>query len=148
MPRRWQWTLAPLSKSLRGSSDAARGRQHVYGDAPTDTPLKATVLVEMGRHSRATSADRMSFVIFILLGLAVCGFTHALFNTSRMAVMVDLGVAVIGAVMAGALFNHIAATGAAVLSITDALVAAVAGAVGLLAAYHAALRCTWYRRRG
>jgi hypothetical protein len=90
--------------------------------------------------------DLMSFIVFILLGLAVCGFTHALFNTARMAVMVDLGVAVIGAMMAGALFNHIAATRAAVLSITDALVAAVTGAVGLLAAYHATLRCTRYRR--
>jgi uncharacterized membrane protein YeaQ/YmgE (transglycosylase-associated protein family) len=82
----------------------------------------------------------MSCIVFILLGLAVCGFTHALFNSSRNAVIVDLGVAVIGAVTAGALFNHIAATGAAVVSITDAFVAAVTGAVGLLAAYHATLR--------
>ena len=93
----------------------------------------------------------MSCIVFILLGLAVCGFTHALFNSSRIAVIVDLGVAVIGAVTAGALFNHIAATGAAVVSITDAFVAAVTGAVGLLAAYHATLRqatlrCTRYRR--
>ncbi len=88
----------------------------------------------------------MSCIVFILLGLAVCGFTHALFNSSRNAVIVDLGVAVIGAVTAGALFNHIAATGAAVVSITDAFVAAVTGAVGLLAAYHATLRCTRYRR--
>jgi hypothetical protein len=87
----------------------------------------------------------MSFIVFILLGLAVCGFTHALFNTSRIAVIVNLGMAVIGAVTAGALFNHIAATGAAVSSITDALVAAVTGAVGLPAAYHATLRCMRYR---
>jgi len=53
--------------------------------------------------------------------------------------MGSLGVAVIGAVMAGALCNDIAATGAAVLSIPDALVAAVTGAVVLLAAYHATL---------
>ena len=51
----------------------------------------------------------MSCIVFILLGLAVCGFTHAL-------------------------FNHIGATGAAVVSITDAFVAAVTGAIGLLAA--------------
>jgi hypothetical protein len=88
----------------------------------------------------------MSFIVFILLGLAVCGFTHALFNTTRRAVMVDLGVAVIGAVMAGALLNHIAATGAGVLGITDALVAAGTGAVGLVAASHATLRCTRYSR--
>jgi len=91
--------------------------------------------------------DLMSFIVFILLGLAVCGFTHALFNMTRRTVMVDLGVAVIGAVMAGALFKHIAATGAAVSNITDALVAAVTGAVVLIAAYHAALRCKRYRRR-
>lgn len=87
----------------------------------------------------------MSFIVFILLGLAVYGFTHALFNTPRMAVMVDLAVAVIGAVLAGALFNHIAATGAVVWSISDALVAAVTGAIGLLATYHATLRRTRYR---
>lgn len=60
--------------------------------------------------------------------------------------MVNLGVGVMGAVMAGSLFNHVLATGAAVSSITDALVAAVTGAVVLLAAYHATLRWTRYRR--
>jgi uncharacterized membrane protein YeaQ/YmgE (transglycosylase-associated protein family) len=89
----------------------------------------------------------MSFIVFILLGLAVGGFTRALFNATRRAVMVDLGVAVAGAVMAGALFDQFAATGDTVLSITDALVVAVTGAVVLLAAYHAALGYTRYRRR-
>ena len=88
----------------------------------------------------------MSLIVFILLGLAVCGFTHALFNRRPSAVMVNLGVSVMGAVMAGSLFNHVAATGARVLSITDALVAAVTGAVVLLAAFHATLRWTRYRR--
>lgn len=88
----------------------------------------------------------MSFIVFILLGLAVCGFAHALLNATRAAVMVDLVVAITGAVLAGALLNHIAATGGAVWSITDALVAAVSGAVGLLAAYHATLCCMRYRR--
>jgi len=125
----------------------ARGRQPVYGDAPTGPPLKATMLVgddvsTLARHLQ----DLMSFIVFILLGLAVCGFTHALFNTTRRAVMVDLGVAVIGAVMAGGLLNHITATGAGVLSITDALVAAGTGAVALVAASHATLRCARYRR--
>ena len=78
----------------------------------------------------------MSFIVFILLGVAVCGFTHAL-NTTRTGVMVDLGMAIGGAVMVGALCNHFVATGAAVLCITDALVAGVTGAVVLLAAYHA-----------
>ena len=53
--------------------------------------------------------------------------------------MMNLGVSVIGAVMAGALFKHVAAAGAAVLGSADALVAAVTGAVVLLAAYHAML---------
>lgn len=88
----------------------------------------------------------MSLIVFILLGLAVCGFTRALFNATRRAVVVDLGVAAIGAVMAGALFDHIAGTGARALSITDALVAAVTGAVVLLAAYHATLGYTRYRQ--
>jgi uncharacterized membrane protein YeaQ/YmgE (transglycosylase-associated protein family) len=88
----------------------------------------------------------MSFIVFILLGVAVCGFTQALFNTTRWVVMVSLAVAVIGAVVAGALFNHVAAMGVAVLSITDALVAAVTGAVVLLAAYHAMLRWTRHHK--
>ena len=54
--------------------------------------------------------------------------------------MVDLAVAVAGAVMVGALRYHAVATGGAVLSITDALVAGGTGAVVLLAAYHATLR--------
>ena len=87
----------------------------------------------------------MSFIVFTLLGLAVCAFTLALFDRRPSVVMVNLGVGVMGAVMAGSLFNHVAATGGAVLSIPDALVAAVTGAVVLLAAYHATLRWTRYR---
>jgi len=90
--------------------------------------------------------DLMSFIVFILLGLAVCAFTHAVFSRRPSAVIVNLGVGVMGAVMAGSGFNHVAATGAAVLSITDALVAAITGAIVLLAAYHATLRWTQYRR--
>src|ERR1700756_5689962 len=33
-----------LGRSLRGSSDATRGRRHVYGDAPTGPLLMATVV--------------------------------------------------------------------------------------------------------
>lgn len=51
--------------------------------------------------------------------------------------MVNLGIAVTGAVMVGALCNHVVAAGTTALSITDALVAGVTGAVVLLAAYHA-----------
>lgn len=62
--------------------------------------------------------------------------------------MVNLGVSVMGAVMAGSLFNHVATTGTTVLSITDAFVAAVTGAVVLLAAYHATLSWTRWGRNG
>ena len=51
-------------------------------------------------------------------------------------VMVDLCLAVIGAVIAGSLFNHIATTDAPGLVIVSGL-AAIAGAAVLLAAYHA-----------
>jgi uncharacterized membrane protein YeaQ/YmgE (transglycosylase-associated protein family) len=88
----------------------------------------------------------MSFIVFTLLGLAVCAFTHALFDRRPSAVMVNLGVGVMGAVMAGSLFNHVAARGGGVLSVPDALVTAVTGAVVLLAAYHATLRWTRHRR--
>jgi uncharacterized membrane protein YeaQ/YmgE (transglycosylase-associated protein family) len=53
---------------------------------------------------------------------------------------------VIGAVIAGLLFNHIAATGAAQLNIASALIAALTGAAVLLATCHA-FRDTRYRRR-
>jgi uncharacterized membrane protein YeaQ/YmgE (transglycosylase-associated protein family) len=84
----------------------------------------------------------MSIIVFILLGLAVCGFTHGLFNSTRIAVRLDLCMGVIGAVIAGSLFNHIAATSAARLHPTSALVAALTGAVVLPAACHAMFRET------
>jgi uncharacterized membrane protein YeaQ/YmgE (transglycosylase-associated protein family) len=87
----------------------------------------------------------MSIIVFILLGLAVCGFTHGLLDSTRIAAMVDLCMGVIGAVIAGALFNHIAATGAARLNTTSALVAALTGAVVLLAACHAMFRASKWR---
>lgn len=53
---------------------------------------------------------------------------------------------VIAAVIAGAIFNHIAGTGLAGLAIASALVALTAAAA-LLAASHAQYRDTRYRRR-
>jgi uncharacterized membrane protein YeaQ/YmgE (transglycosylase-associated protein family) len=84
----------------------------------------------------------MSIIVFILLGLAVCGFTHGLFNSTRIGVTADLCMRVIGAIIAGSLFNHIAAAGAARLNPTSALVAALTGAVVLPAACHAMFRET------
>ena len=51
--------------------------------------------------SRDTRKNLVSVIVFILLGLAVCGFTHALFNSTRILFMVDLCMGVIGAVIAG-----------------------------------------------
>jgi uncharacterized membrane protein YeaQ/YmgE (transglycosylase-associated protein family) len=69
-----------------------------------------------------------------------------LFKSTGKGVVVDFGLGVIGAVMAGLLFKHIAAMGAAEPNIASALVAALTGAAVLLATSHA-LRDTRYRRR-
>ena len=78
----------------------------------------------------------MSTVIFIVIGLAVCGFTRGLFNITVLGVLLDLCLGVIGAVTAGSLFNYIIGVGTARLDIASMLVA-IAGAAILLAAYHA-----------
>jgi len=88
----------------------------------------------------------MSIVVFILLGLTAGYVALGLFKTSGKGVVLDFGLGVIGAVIAGLFFNHIAATGAAGLNIASALVAALTGAALLLATSHA-LRDTRYRRR-
>lgn len=93
---------------------------------------------------RAVRKRLMSIVVFILLGVAVCGFTHGLFNinSTRISVTADLCMGIIGAIIAGWLFNHIAAAAAARLNPTNALVAAITGAVMLPAACHAMFRET------
>lgn len=87
----------------------------------------------------------MPIIVFSLLGLAACGFTRGLFNSTVGGVMVDLCLGVIGAVVAGSLFNHIATTDAPGLAIASGIVA-IAGAAVLLAAFHAIFRETRYRR--
>jgi uncharacterized membrane protein YeaQ/YmgE (transglycosylase-associated protein family) len=88
----------------------------------------------------------MSIVVFILLGLIAGYVVLGLFKSSGKGVVLDFGLGVIGAVIAGLFFNHIAATGAAGLNIASALVAALTGAALLLATSHA-LRDTRYRQR-
>jgi uncharacterized membrane protein YeaQ/YmgE (transglycosylase-associated protein family) len=80
----------------------------------------------------------MSATIFVVIGLAACGFTRGLFNSTIPGVLLDLCLAVIGAVTAGSLFNYIVGVGTARLDIASMLVA-IAGAAVLLAAYHAIL---------
>jgi uncharacterized membrane protein YeaQ/YmgE (transglycosylase-associated protein family) len=88
----------------------------------------------------------MSIVVFILLGLIAGYVALGLFKSAGRGVVLDFGLGVIGAVIAGLLFNHIAATGPAELNIASALIAALTGAAVLLATSHA-FRDTRYRRR-
>ena len=76
----------------------------------------------------------MAIAVFIISGL-----------TADTGVMSYFGW-VIAAVIAGAIFNHIAGMGPAGLTIASALVALTAVAA-LLAAFHAQYRDTRYRRR-
>lgn len=87
----------------------------------------------------------MSIVVFVLLGLAVCGFSHELLSRSGIGITVDLCLGVIGAVAAGSFFNRIVETSAG-RNVTCALVVALTGAVVLLAVYHFTVHETRYRR--
>lgn len=87
----------------------------------------------------------MSTVIFVLIGIAVCGFSRALFNSTFDGVPRDLCLGVIGAVVSGSLFNHYIGVRIAQLYIASGLVA-ISGAALLLAAYHAALWVAGYRQ--
>ena len=87
----------------------------------------------------------MSIVVFILLGLIAGYVALGLFKSTGKGVVLDFGLCVVGAVIAGWLFNHIAATGAAGLNIASALVVALTGAAVLLATSHA-FRDTRHRR--
>jgi uncharacterized membrane protein YeaQ/YmgE (transglycosylase-associated protein family) len=79
----------------------------------------------------------MSIIVFILLGVAACAFSRKLFNSAGVGVgvTVDLCLGVIGAVIAGLLFNKIGITDAAGL-----IMVGIAGATVPLAAYHAGFR--------
>lgn len=80
----------------------------------------------------------MSTAVFVMIGLAACGFTRGLFNSSLRGLLLDLCLGVIGALAAGLLFNYSVGLGAARFSIASGLVAIV-GAAALLAAAHAAV---------
>ena len=88
----------------------------------------------------------MCIVVFILLGLIAGYVALGLFKSTGQGGALDIGLGVIGAVIAGLLFNHVAATGAGELNIASALVAALTGAAVLLATSHA-LRDRRYRWR-
>jgi uncharacterized membrane protein YeaQ/YmgE (transglycosylase-associated protein family) len=78
----------------------------------------------------------MSIVVFILLGLITGYAAVGLFKSTGKGVLLDLGLGVIGAVIAGSIFTHFAARTAAGVNVASALVAALTGAVALLGACH------------
>jgi uncharacterized membrane protein YeaQ/YmgE (transglycosylase-associated protein family) len=87
----------------------------------------------------------VSIVVFVLLGLIVGYTALGLFKSTGNGVVLDFGLGVIGAVIAGSIFNHFAARAAAGFNVTSALVGAFTGAVVLVGACHSLLGDTWYR---
>jgi len=87
----------------------------------------------------------MSTALFVLIGIAACGFTRGLFNSTLGGLLLDLSLSVVGAVAAGSLFNNYTGVGIAQLYIASGLVA-ISGAALLLATYHVALWAAGYRQ--
>lgn len=81
----------------------------------------------------------MSIVVFILLGLAAGYTALGIFGSTGKAVLLDFGLAVIGAAIAGSIFDHFAARTAAGVNIASALVVALTGPLVLLGACHTVL---------
>lgn len=88
----------------------------------------------------------MSITVLIFLGLIAGYIAHGLSQSTGNGVVLDLGLGVAGAVIAGSLFRHMAATDSAGLNTANALVAALAGAATLLGTFHG-LRDSRYRLR-
>ena len=87
----------------------------------------------------------MVIVVFILLGLIAGYVARGLFTSVKTSVVFDFGLSIIGAVVAGSLFNSITAKGTAGLDAAPELVAALTGAAASLATFHG-LRDARYRR--
>jgi uncharacterized membrane protein YeaQ/YmgE (transglycosylase-associated protein family) len=87
----------------------------------------------------------VSIVVFIFLGLIAGYVALGLSKSTGKGVVLDFGLGIIGAVVVGSLFNHIAARGTAGLNTATAIVAALAGAAALLATFHG-LRDARYRQ--
>jgi uncharacterized membrane protein YeaQ/YmgE (transglycosylase-associated protein family) len=86
-------------------------------------------------------------VVFILFGLIAGYVAVGLFRSTGKDVMVDFGLGVIGAVIAGSIFNHFAASTPAGVNIASALVVALTGPVVLLGACHTVLGKTAFGGR-
>lgn len=77
----------------------------------------------------------MASIIFVLIGLAACGFTRGLFNNSLPGLIRDLCLGVTGAVVAGSLFGRVTGLDSGTFSVASGLIA-LAGAAAVLALYH------------
>lgn len=87
----------------------------------------------------------MSIVVFILIGIAACGFSRGPFNTTLGGFLLSLCLGVTGAVITGSLFNHYVGVSIAQLQIASGL-AAISGAALLLTACHVVLWVAGYRQ--
>jgi uncharacterized membrane protein YeaQ/YmgE (transglycosylase-associated protein family) len=87
----------------------------------------------------------MSTALFIVIGIAACGFTRGRFNNTLGGLLLDLCLGIVGAVAAGSLFNYYIGVGIAQSYIASGLVA-ISGAALLLASYHVALWIAGYRQ--
>jgi uncharacterized membrane protein YeaQ/YmgE (transglycosylase-associated protein family) len=89
----------------------------------------------------------VSIVVFILLGLAAGYAALGIFESTGKRVLLDFGLAVVGAAIAGSIFNHFAASTPAGVNIASALVVALTGPVVLLGACHTVLGKTAFGGR-
>ncbi len=87
----------------------------------------------------------MSTFVFVLIGIAACGFTRGILNSTLGGFLLDLCLGVMGSVAAGSLFNYYTGVRIAQLYTASGLVA-FTGATLLLATYHAALWVAGYRQ--
>jgi uncharacterized membrane protein YeaQ/YmgE (transglycosylase-associated protein family) len=112
----------------------------------TDTAAPALLASrDSQRAHRHNHKVPVSIVVFILLGLSAGYVALGLFKSTGKGVLLDFGLGVIGAVIAGSIFNHFAARTAVEVNAASALVAALTGAVVLLASCHTMLGDTRHR---
>jgi uncharacterized membrane protein YeaQ/YmgE (transglycosylase-associated protein family) len=98
----------------------------------------------VAERSRGIRKVPVPIIVYIFIGLIAGYIAHGISKRTGSGVVLDLVLGVAGAVIAGSLFSHIAATGSAGFNTASALVAALAGAAALLATFHG-LRDTRYR---
>jgi uncharacterized membrane protein YeaQ/YmgE (transglycosylase-associated protein family) len=134
----------PMISSSSRSRVKTFGRVQSLDRACADEQISRLCPHRVYRHVLRAGRS-MSTVVFVLIGMAACGFTRGLFNTTLGGFLLDLCLGVIGAVAAGSLFNYYIGVKIAQLYIASGLIA-ISGAALLLAACHAALWVAGYRQ--